>query len=72
MNIQPRIEKSSKKKLIGKKLKMSLGENKIFELWNSFMSKHNEITKKKSNEMYSLQVYLKPLKKGDLKQEFEK
>ncbi len=72
MNIQPKIENLTAKKFIGKKLKMSLGDNKTFELWNSFMPRHNEITNKKSNDKFSLQVYDEPVKLGDLKQEFQK
>jgi len=72
MNIQPRIENLSQKRLIGKKQKMSLGDNKTFELWKSFMPRRNEIINKKSNEMFSLQVYNEPVRLGDLKQEFEK
>ena len=72
MNIQPRIEKLSEKRLIGKKLKMSLGDNKTFELWKSFMPRLNEITNKKNNEMFSLQVYNEPIILGNFKQEFEK
>jgi len=67
MNIQPRIEKLSEKRLIGKKLKMSLGDNKTFELWKSFMPRLNEITNKKNNEMISLQVYNEPIILGNFK-----
>ena len=72
MNIKPKIENLSKKKFIGKKLKMSLEDNKTFELWKSFMPRLNEIPNKKSNEKFSLQVYNEPLRLGHLKQEFEK
>ncbi len=72
MNIQPRIINVSPKKLIGKKMKMSLDNNKTFELWKSFMPRRNEIQNKKSNEFFSLQVYKESIKPGDLKQEFEK
>jgi len=72
MNIKPRIENLSKKKLIGKKLKMSLAENKTGELWKSFMPRRNEIANMKSNEMFSLQVYNEPIRPGELNQEFEK
>ncbi len=72
MNLNPRIENLSQKRLIGKKLKMSLADNKTVELWKSFMPRRNEITSKKSNEMFSLQVYNEPVRLGDLNQEFEK
>jgi AraC family transcriptional regulator len=72
MNIQPRIENLSQKRLIGKKLKMSLADNKTFELWKSFMPRRKEIINKKSKEMFSLQVYSEPIMLGNLNQEFEK
>ncbi len=72
MNIQPKIKNLPQKKLIGKKLKMSLGDNKTFELWRSFMPRLNEIANKKGNEKFSLQIYTEPIRLGDIKQEFEK
>ncbi len=51
---------------------MSLPENKTFALWKSFMPRLKEITKRKSNEMFSLQVYNEPIRLGDSNQEFEK
>ena len=53
----PRIEKSTGKKLIGKRLTMSLAENKTGELWSSFMPRRREITNKLSNDLISMQVY---------------
>ena len=72
MNIRPRIKNLYKKKLIGKKSKMSLADNKTGELWKSFMPRRNEIANMKSNEMFSLQVHNEPVRLGDLNQEFEK
>ena len=72
MNLQPRIERISQKTLVGKKLRMSLADNKTSELWKSFMPRRKEIASKKNNEMVSLQVYNEPVRLDNLKQEFEK
>jgi len=72
MNIQPRIERLTQKKLIGKRLKMSLANNKTFDLWKSFMPRRKEILNSLNNVMISLQVYYEPVRLGDLNQEFEK
>jgi AraC family transcriptional regulator len=69
----PRIENLSNKKLIGKRLTMSLANNKTGELWGNFMSKRREITNNVSNDLISMQVY-KPTHFADFKptNEFEK
>lgn len=69
----PRIENLSDKKLIGKRLTMSLANNKTGELWQSFMPKRREITNNVSNDLISMQVY-KPTHFADFKptNEFEK
>jgi AraC family transcriptional regulator len=53
----PRIETADEKKLIGKKLTMSLAHNKTSELWKSFMPRRNEIANCLSNDLISMQVY---------------
>lgn len=53
----PRIEILNEKKLIGKRLTMSLAENKTAELWRSFMSNRRFIINNLTNDMISLQVY---------------
>jgi AraC family transcriptional regulator len=55
--MQPRIEILSEKKLVGKRLKMSIAENKTFELWRSFMPKRNEIKNNLTADLFSMQVY---------------
>ena len=45
------------KKLVGKCIKMTLADNKTFELWQSFMPRRKEITNNLTNELLSLQVY---------------
>ena len=55
--MQPRIETIGNKKLIGKRLSMSLHNNKTNELWRSFMPLRKEIKNNISTELYSIQVY---------------
>ncbi len=45
------------KKLIGKRLRLSLADNKTGELWKSFMSRRKEVTNYLTSELISLQVY---------------
>jgi AraC family transcriptional regulator len=70
--MQPRIETLIEKKLIGKRMKMSLSNNKTGELWRSFMPKRREIGNNLTSEMFSMQVYEQPVDFGNLDQEFEK
>jgi hypothetical protein len=44
MRVIPRTETLKEKKLIGKRLKMSLAYNKTGELWESFIPRRKEIT----------------------------
>ena len=53
----PRIMKLEEKKLIGKRLRMSLAANRTGELWKSFMSVRKEITNNLTTEVISMQVY---------------
>ncbi len=55
--MEPRIETLAEKKLIGKKLMMSLANNKTADLWRSFMPKRKEIQNPINSELYSIQVY---------------
>lgn len=70
--MQPRIETLVEKKLIGKKLKMSLTNNRTFALWQSFMPQRKNITNNLNSDLVSMQVYNEPLSLGDLNQEFDK
>ena len=45
------------KKLIGKKLEMSLNENKTQELWSSFMPLRKELKHAVGSDLYSLQIF---------------
>jgi AraC family transcriptional regulator len=55
--MKPKIETLKEKKLIGKRLRMSLSKNRTGELWRSFMLKRKEITNNIGTELYSMQVY---------------
>ena len=55
--MKPRIENLTDKKLIGKRLTMSLVNNRTGELWQNFMPKRSEISNNVSNDLISMQVY---------------
>ena len=55
--MKPRIEVLAEKKLIGKRITMSLSNNKTGELWRSFMLRRKEVTNNVGTELYSMQVY---------------
>jgi len=73
-NINPVIKISAEKKLIGKQLKMSLADNKTFELWRGFMPRRKEIRNNLTNDLFSMQVYDKSFdfRKFDHEATFEK
>jgi AraC family transcriptional regulator len=66
------IENLSEKKLVGKRLTMSLTDNKTSILWQTFMPRRKEIHNNVTNELISMRVYNEPLRSGDLNQKFEK
>lgn len=53
----PRIEFLKDKKLVGKRMKMSLVNNKTMEIWRSFMPRRKEIKNIIGTDLYSLQMY---------------
>ena len=53
-------------------MKMSLSNNKTGELWRGFMPRRREIKNNLTSEMFSMQVYDRPINFTDLSQEFEK
>ena len=55
--IAPRIESINEKKLVGKRLIMSLVDNKTGELWGKFMPRRKEITNNITNDLISMQIY---------------
>ncbi len=52
-----RIDTQHQKKLVGRKLRMSLIDNRTFELWSSFMPHRNKIPGITGSDLYSVQVY---------------
>jgi AraC family transcriptional regulator len=72
--MEPRIETISEKNLVGKRIRMTLSDNKTFELWHNFMSERKEIKNRKTTDLFSLQVYDKrfDFKNFDQNAEFEK
>ena len=55
--MQPEIKTITEKKLIGKRIKMSLINNKTYSLWNSFMPRRKEIKNNLNSDLFSLRVY---------------
>jgi AraC family transcriptional regulator len=55
--MEPRIEVLAAKKLVGKRMKMSLAHNQTAELWRSFMPRRKEIQNNIGTALYSMQVY---------------
>lgn len=70
--IQPGIVTLQEKKLVGKRLKMSLAENRTSDLWRSFMPQRGIIKNKVSSDLISMRVYDVPLRMGDIHQQFDK
>jgi AraC family transcriptional regulator len=71
-HLQPIITTVAEKKLIGKKVIMSLAGNNTPTLWRSFLPSRKEIKNTISSEMISMSVYSEPLRLGDLHQKFSK
>jgi AraC family transcriptional regulator len=55
--MNPRIEDLNAKRLVGKRLTMSLANNKTAELWKNFMPRRREITNNLTNDLIAMQVY---------------
>jgi AraC family transcriptional regulator len=55
--MEPRFEKLTEKKLVGRKLSMSLAADRTAELWRSFMPAQKEVRNRIGTELYSMQVY---------------
>jgi len=52
-----RIEILAGKKLIGKRMRMTVSGNKTGDLWRSFMPRRKEIQNNNGGELYSVEVY---------------
>jgi AraC family transcriptional regulator len=68
---QPKIVTLEEKKLVGKRLRMSLANNRTSELWRSFMPERGKIQNKVSVELISMCVYNEALS-NDPHQQFDK
>jgi AraC family transcriptional regulator len=55
--MKPRIETLAKKKLVGKRMCMSLSANKTGQLWQNFMPRRKEIQNIIGSELFSIEVY---------------
>lgn len=53
----PTIRQSTRKIIIGKRIKSSVANDKTMELWRSFMPRRNDIQHKVSADLFSMQVY---------------
>ncbi len=69
---EPKIKLLTGKKLIGKRLRMSLAQNKTTILWRSFIREQTHISNKVNTELISMQVYSELLRLGDMHQSFDK
>lgn len=72
--MQQRIENLTEKKVVGKRIRMSLSKNRTFELWQSFMPIRKEIKNPTTTDLLSIQVYDKSMDFKHFNQdtEFEK
>ncbi|MBK7667160.1 MAG: GyrI-like domain-containing protein [Sphingobacteriaceae bacterium] len=55
--MKPEIKTLTAKTLIGKRITMSLANNKTSELWKSFMPRRNEIKNVIGTDLFSIQTY---------------
>ena len=55
--MEPRIEILKEKKLVGKRLKMSISQDRTAELWSSFGPSIKSITNKLGTDKISMQIY---------------
>lgn len=71
---EPKIVEIEERKLVGKRVKTTLSENKTFELWQSFKPRVNEIEERSDTNFYSVQIFEKGLNLEQLtpQTEFEK
>jgi AraC family transcriptional regulator len=55
--MEPRIEVIAEKKLVGKRLTMSLAKDRTSELWRTFMARRKEVQNTTGTALYSMHVY---------------
>lgn len=72
--MEPQIITIPSKKLVGRRLRMSLSANRTVELWQFLMPRRKEISQKLNSYLYSVQVFDQNLEFRDFtpKTEFEK
>ncbi len=59
--MEPRIETLSARKLVGKRLSMSINNNATQQLWQSFMPERRHIKNNLSTDLFCIQEYDKSL-----------
>ena len=57
MEVQSGIVNLNQRKLIGRRLKMTLADDQTIKLWQSFMPARKQIENSVTNDLYSMQVY---------------
>lgn len=72
--MQPRIISIPSKKLVGRKLRMSISANRTIELWQFLMPRRNHILNKLNSDLFLVQVFDQDLDFKDFttETEFEK
>jgi AraC family transcriptional regulator len=55
--MQPRLENIPDKKLLGKRVRMTLAHNRTAELWSSLMPRRREIKNKLNDDLISMQIF---------------
>jgi AraC family transcriptional regulator len=70
----PQILTIPEKKLVGKRIRMTLASNRTVDLWQSFMPRRKEIRNISGTELFSVEIYDQTLdfNKFSLDTEFEK
>jgi len=57
MDMEPRIERSAEKKLVGFSVRMSVADNRTMQLWGRLGPKTREITNRITDDKISMQIY---------------
>lgn len=55
--MNPKIERISEKKLVGKHMTMTYAKYRVAELWASFMPRRKEILNSLSDDLFSMVIY---------------
>ena len=55
--MNPRIETAREKKLVGRRITMSLADNQTGKIWRNFVSRRGEIANTLTTELISMNVY---------------